>query len=303
MKRKFVYVASLSILALGLASCSNYDYLSHDFEIEIPEKNSNATKEVDESISLDVKSKISEARDSFFEKYKSVIFISKTLNDDNGLSKGLDTKFIMDFTNNSIYYYKHIYTMKDGEIQGYGKFESKAFLSKDNTYTVLSEILFENYEEDSSNPVSKISGSKKFFTVHENINVDLLKRTQRDSSILSMDFYASKIYTNDDYSYLYSSSESKVGNIIEISENGLITYHYLEAQAIEGVVNGKLALKEKNDYLDKSILESSYDTTSFEKFVFDKTAIDFSNGKEFYDAEVYWESFSEEFKNDFIITQ
>ena len=45
MKKRLIYLASLPILALGLASCSNYDYLSHDFEIVIPEKDSKAKNE------------------------------------------------------------------------------------------------------------------------------------------------------------------------------------------------------------------------------------------------------------------
>ena len=153
MKKKLIYAVSLPIVALSIASCSGTDYMSHDFDIVIPEKDSKATNEYNlenyeeqEQALNGSKNVYLEAQDYLYSKYKSVIITHKgSIYVDDIFEKGWEEKRIWDFEKNSKYAYDYSYHMDNGEISSYSKVESKSFVTDENTYTVSTEITLNNF--------------------------------------------------------------------------------------------------------------------------------------------------------------
>ena len=315
MKRKFVYVASLSILVLGLASCSGTDYMSHDFDIVIPEKDSKAnneynlnnSKESDEfnKACLEISAN---AEKDFFNKHSAIVVTIKSVTVDDSFIKAsttssannpkkiVESKLILDYKNNSHYFYNYAYSMKDDVVTSYSKVESKSFVSGENTYTVATEITLYNYlfgkpEKDVA------SGTAKIVTTHQE---DI--EEYRNQSVLTFDsFYkcqydSGTAYTNDDFSYIYYTDE----DVVSIVEDGLLKY------MTEPLISPFTGLDYsgiydiKVEYLDKSVLPDKYDTKDYMEYT------ELNDYTTFFDSVYFIDSFlcdDETFRSWFIITK
>ena len=295
MKRKFVYVASLSILALGLASCSGTDYMSHDIDVVIPEKDSKAknvynlnnSKESDEFKKgcLEISAN---AEKDFFNKHSAIVVTIKSVTVDDSFIKAsttssannpkkiVESKLILDYKNNSHYFYNYAYSMKNDVVTSYSKVESKSFVSGENTYTVATEVTLYNYLF--GKPEKEVaSGTVKIVTTHQE---DIEK--YRNQSIVTFDsyyysvYYSGTAYTNDDFSYIYYTDE----DVVSIVEDGLLKY------VTEPVIsNTGLDYSGKNDfkveYLDKSVLPDKFDTKDYIEYTEYKDYMTFFDGDYF----------------------
>lgn len=264
MKKKLIYLAALPIFALGLASCSGTDYMSHDFDVVIPEKDSKATNEYNlenyeeqEQALNGSKNMYLQAQDYLYSKYKSVILTYKgSIYVDDILEEGLDEKRIWDFEKNSKYAYDYSYHMDNGEISSYSKVESKSFVTDENTYTVSTEITLNNFSFGENN--SKASGSVKIVTTHKE-DIEAHKKTQVNPYFSYGNSTSGTLYANDEFTYMYYEYSSNNSNEITIGENGLLTYRYGEYN----YTMEKHTYKKKLEYLENSILDDKYDTNNY----------------------------------------
>ena len=299
MKKRLIYLAALPIFALGLASCGGIDYMSTDFDIVIPEKDSKATNEYNfeehdhnDPIHTELTNLYHQTIDNFYDNYSSVIQTRKqyfAYND--GGEGGFDEKLIMDFKNNSIYYYTNSYTMDNGNIDSYYKVESKSFLSDEKTYTTTTNISLDNYIMGTKRTRFKVSGSVKIFTIFK---TDSEVKNIFDLIFFTPDYnyYLGTMSYNDDFSYMYCSYQTEnpewIKNRIEIAENGLLTYLFEELwfDVPEASSNPSSETKKlKSEYFEQSILDSKYDTSDYLEFEYDESKYPSYSG--FYDGRRY----------------
>ncbi len=300
MKKRLIYLAALPIFALGLASCGEIDYMSKDFDIVIPEKDSKATNEYNfeeheynDPVHTELSNLYHQTIDNFYDNYSSVIQTKKQyFAYKDGGEEGFDEKLIIDFKNNSIYYYTNSYTMDNGNIDSYYKVESKSFLSDEKTYTTTTNISLDNYIMGTKRTRFKISGSIKIFTIFKT-----------DSEVKNLfgliDFTPDYNYNlgtmsyNDDFSYMYfyyqnENSEYGLKNRIEIAENGLFKYLFEEHwfDVSEASSNPSSETKKlKYEYFEQSILDSKYDTSDYLEFEYDESK--YPAFSQFYDGRRY----------------
>ncbi len=317
MKKKLIYAVSLPIVALSLASCSKTDYMSHDFDIVIPEKDSKAkneynlnnSKESDEfnKACLEISTN---AEKDFFNKYSSIVVTRKSVTVDDSFIKASTTssannqkkfdesKIILDYKNNSHYFYNYAYSMKDDVVTSYSKVESKSFVSGENTYTVATEITLYNYLF-SKTEKEVASGTVKIVTTHQE---DIEK--YRNQSILTFDSYSSEYdsgtaYTNDDFSYIYYTD----GDVVMIAEDGLFKYRTEPLISLSTGLDysGKSDLKV--EYLDKSVLSDKYDTKDYIEYTEFNPYMTFFNGYFFIDVLLSNVCNNDTFRSSFTITK
>ena len=276
MKKKLIYAVSLPIVALSLASCSGTDYMSHDFDVVIPEKDSKATNEYDLSNQEDydasyglVYGQALNAYNNFSSKYSSTIFTEKEYNYDNDtLISGKDTKRIIDFTNNSVYCYGYYYEMENGEVSSYSKVESKSFVTDENTYTISTEITLNNYNFGTKRYPSQASGNVKIVTTHKE-DIEQYRMNHMDTTYfyyLNSSFGSHKgtLSSNDDFSYVYHVDTNGDFTYTTIGENGLWTYFSLEEyKDFKLGYTKKYSRNEKMEYFENSVLNNKYDTKDY----------------------------------------
>lgn len=309
MKKRLIYLAALPILALGLASCSGTDYMSHDFDVVIPEKDSKATNEynLENSKESDEFKKAcleisANAEKDFYNKYSSFVMTriieTSTTSSGNNQIKIDESKIILDYKNNSHYFYKYNYSMKDDVVTSYSKVESKSFVSGENTYTVATEITLYNYLFRKSEK-GVASGTVKIVTTHQE---DIEK--YRNQSIFTFDSYykseydSGTAYTNDDFSYIYYTD----GDVVLIAEDGLVKY--MTESLISSTDSSKYDYKV--EYLDKSVLSDKYDIKDYIEYTEFDDPTTFNDYTTFFDSDYligYLLCNDETFRSWFTITE
>ncbi|RIA75491.1 hypothetical protein EI71_01456 [Anaeroplasma bactoclasticum] len=309
MKKRIIYLAALPIFAIGLASCSGTNYMSHDFDIVIPEKDSKATNEYNLENSEEQEQALNgsknvylQAQDYLYSKYKSVIITHKgSIYVADILEEGWDVKRIWDFEKNSIYAYDYSYNMENGEVSSYSRVESKIFVSEENTFTVGTEITLNNFSFGENN--SKASGFVKIVTTHKE-NIEAHKKTQVNPYFSYGNRTSGTLYANDEFTYMYYEHSSNKINEIAIGENGLLTYMYVEYNYMSS--KEKDTNKNKIEYLENSILDDKYDTNNYiqydEREVFGSYYSSWSFKDDLYDLSIMLSN-SELFRSWFTITE
>lgn len=250
MRRKLYLALSIALLGFTLSSCNDVDFRGSDFDVEVPEKDSEATMIDNEKdftkIMVDLmddNGDYAKAANSFFDKYKTMMVCREfDRTDTYGLQYKYKAKSIYETETKRLYYYVHF-----SEINAYNQLmhdyikEFNLDYSNGVYYAYLDMELYNaqySFFDGTKRIVYRINGSakltcsfkeSKFGLSNDSIKKNIINyvRPKVDLNLASSG-YDGNVYVVDGKDYLYVTYD-KVKNedsdqLIQIIDNKLMSY-------------------------------------------------------------------------------